>query len=57
MALQEEFEKQGNWLFRYRSILPLIILLIGIILYLRMEIYPEIFFLEENRYDIYYGRV
>lgn len=57
MALQEEFEKQGNWLFRYRSILPLIILLIGIILYLRTEIYPEIFFLAENRYEIYYGRV
>lgn len=31
MALQEEFEKQGNWLFRRRSLLPLVILLSGVI--------------------------
>lgn len=30
MALQEEFETEGNWLFRYRSYLPLIILGIGL---------------------------
>jgi protein-S-isoprenylcysteine O-methyltransferase Ste14 len=30
MALQEEFEKQGNFLFKYRGVLPLIILLVGI---------------------------
>jgi protein-S-isoprenylcysteine O-methyltransferase Ste14 len=30
MALQEEFEKQGNWLFRYRSILPLIIIAVAL---------------------------
>lgn len=30
MALREEFENQGNWLFRWRSYLPL--LLIGVIL-------------------------
>jgi protein-S-isoprenylcysteine O-methyltransferase Ste14 len=29
MALQEEFEKQGNFLFKYRGILPLIILIAG----------------------------
>lgn len=33
MALQEEFEKEGNWLFRYRSYLPLIILGIGLTAY------------------------
>lgn len=31
MALQEELESQGNWLFRYRSLLPLAILPIGIL--------------------------
>lgn len=30
MALQETFEKQGNFLFRYRSFLPLFILVAGI---------------------------
>lgn len=54
MALQEEFEKQGTWLFKYRSYIPLIVLLIGSILYLRTEIYPETFILEETPYEIYY---
>lgn len=57
MALQEELEKQGNWLFKYRSFLPLIILLIGTILYLRTELYPETFFLEETPYEIYFERL
>lgn len=31
MALQEEFEKQGNFLFRYRGVLPIFILVAGLI--------------------------
>lgn len=54
MALQEEFENQGNWLFKYRSYLPLIVLLIGTCLFLRTEIYPETFILKETPYEIYY---
>lgn len=34
MALQEEFELQGNYLFRYRGVLPLAILLPGIFAYI-----------------------
>ena len=30
MALQEELEMQGNWLFRRRSLLPLVILWVGV---------------------------
>ena len=30
MALQEELEMQGNWLFRRRSLLPLVVLLAGV---------------------------
>ena len=33
MALQETFEKQGNWLFKKRSFLPLIIVGMGILWY------------------------
>lgn len=44
MALQEEFEKQGNWLFRYRGILPLIVLLAGLVLFLLTKLYPGAFF-------------
>lgn len=54
MPLQEEFEKQGVWLFRYRSTLPIAILLIGAFLYLRTEIYPGTFFLEDTPYEFYY---
>jgi len=54
MALQEEFEKQGNWLFKYRGTLPLIVLAIGAIVYLRTEIYPETFILKNTPYEIYY---
>lgn len=54
MALQEEFEAQGIWLFKDRSYLPIIALLIGYILYLRTELYPETFILEGTSYEGYY---
>lgn len=54
MALQETLEKQGKWLFRYRGTLPLIFLFIGALLYIRKEIYPEFFILEDTPYEIYY---
>ncbi len=54
MPLIEEFDKQGNWLFRYRGELPLIVVLIGYVLYARTEFYPETFFLEETVYEPYY---
>ncbi|MFA5816332.1 MAG: isoprenylcysteine carboxylmethyltransferase family protein [Bacteroidales bacterium] len=38
MALLEEFEKQGNYLFRYRGILPLIILMAGLGAYIQTEL-------------------
>ncbi|WP_375585652.1 methyltransferase family protein [Cyclobacterium xiamenense] len=34
MALQEEFEAQGNWLFKYRSYIPIVLLLTGLALIL-----------------------
>jgi protein-S-isoprenylcysteine O-methyltransferase Ste14 len=54
MALLEEFEKQGLWLFKHRSLLPLSIFFIATGLYLRTEIYPETFILENTPYEIYY---
>src|SRR5690242_16211615 len=54
MALQEELEKQGQWLFKHRGKIPLVILLIGTILYLRTEAYPETFVLENTPYEPYY---
>jgi len=34
MALQEEFETQGTFLFKYRGILPLIIIVVGLLVFL-----------------------
>ena len=48
MALNEEFEKEGIWLFKYRSLLPIIILVIGTLMFLRTELYPEVFFSARN---------
>lgn len=36
MELVKEFDKQGNWLFKYRGILPLIILGVGLAVYAYM---------------------
>lgn len=54
MALQEELEVQGNWLFKYRSFLPLIILVIGVALHIQAEIYTDTFVLKNTPYEIYY---
>jgi len=56
MALQESLEKQGNWLFKYRGKLPLLLLALVILLFIRTELYPETFILEETPYEVYYER-
>lgn len=54
MAIKEELEKQGNWLFKRRGSLPLIILIMGIFFYSRTELNPSSFILEESIYEPYY---
>ncbi|MFO8065965.1 MAG: isoprenylcysteine carboxylmethyltransferase family protein [Bacteroidales bacterium] len=54
MALLEDFEKQGIWLFRYRGIIPIGVLLIGALLIVYSEFYPETFYLKNSVYEIYY---
>ena len=41
MALQEEFESQGNFLFRYRGNLPLIIVFVGIFVFVFEKLYSR----------------
>lgn len=38
MALKEDMRKQGNWLFKYRSYLPIFIIVIGLGLYILKEL-------------------
>lgn len=40
MALKEQMERQGNWLFRFRGILPLLILGWGVYECLQTELHP-----------------
>ncbi|MFH0756437.1 MAG: isoprenylcysteine carboxylmethyltransferase family protein [Bacteroidota bacterium] len=54
MALQEEFEKRGNWLFRYRGTIPLLILVPGLALFLWRKIHPEPFFPGNQTFETYY---
>ncbi|MDR1974590.1 MAG: isoprenylcysteine carboxylmethyltransferase family protein [Bacteroidales bacterium] len=39
MNLPEAFENQGNWLFQRRSMLPVTILVLGLLVYLREEVH------------------
>lgn len=54
MALQEELESQGNWLFRYRSFLPIAIVLLGWFIYLRRVLHPEEYPLFSSEYEQLY---
>lgn len=51
MALQEEFKVQGDFLFKYRSFLPLIILVVGMAVF----VYTRYFGLEHP--DIWFSQV
>lgn len=55
MALTDQMESQGNWLFKHRGILPLIIFLIGLFLFLKNEANPDKGILEGTPYKIYYN--
>jgi len=48
MALQEELEVQGNYLFKYRSNLPLLIVAMGLIVYIIPKMYPGTFEVHYN---------
>ena len=54
MALEQELERQGNWLFKYRGILPVFIIIVGTAVYIHMKLNPETFFLENTPYETYY---
>ncbi len=54
MLLKDQMEKQGVWLFRFRGILPLIILVLGALVFVWTELHPERYLLEETRWEIYY---
>jgi len=48
MALQEDFEKKGMWLFKHRGSIPFIILFFGILVFFWTEIHPENFWVKSE---------
>jgi len=54
MGLQENLEKQGMWLFRYRSNIPFLILFLGVIVFIYTEIHPGKYFVKNGAIDHYY---
>lgn len=54
MALHEEFEKQGNWLFKYRSYIPLVLLSFAAVLHVRTELHAETLLQNPSPYKGYY---
>jgi len=48
MALTEQMQSQGTWLFKHRGVLPLIIFVIGVALFLKNESSPENWILKEE---------
>ncbi len=54
MLLKNRLEKQGIWLFRFRGVLPLVVLGLGFFEYLQTELHPEHFPLEEAPNEVFY---
>lgn len=54
MILKDEMEKQGNWLFKFRGILPIIILVFCGYKYIQTVLHPEIYLFGGTSYEIYY---
>jgi len=54
MSLRKELERQGNKLFTNRSFLPIFILIVGIVVYFRNEIFPNTFIIELTKYMVFY---
>ncbi len=54
MPLQEEFENQGIWLFRYRGTLPVLIFFIGLGLFLKSEYLNEDLLFYNSEYEFHY---
>ena len=54
MALQEELERQGNWLFKRRGTLPIIIIAIGLAVYLYNKYRSKSILLNDSQYENLY---
>jgi protein-S-isoprenylcysteine O-methyltransferase Ste14 len=54
MALIEEFESRGNWLFKYRSWLPLALLAGGVVMFSFTELNPRASFSKGTSFETLY---
>lgn len=54
MALTDQMERQGHWLFKYRSILPLLIFVLGLYIFIQNEINPSNWVVKQTAYENVY---
>ncbi len=54
MALKSTFRKQGNWLFKYRGSIPLVVLLVGAGMIIYSDLYPETSLIKQTSYERIY---
>lgn len=52
MTLQNYCIKSGNWLFRYRSYIPVVVLFFGFVMFTRIELHPELSFVKNTRLEL-----
>ena len=53
MALVEELELQGKWLFKHRGVLPLLILTLGVLVFVQSELKQDPFFIDKAYYELF----
>ena len=54
MALKSTFRKQGNWLFKYRGSIPLVVLLTGAGMIIYSDLNPETSLIKQTSYERMY---
>ncbi len=54
MALQEDFEKQGMWLFKHRGSISFIILIFGLLVFVWTESHPENYWVKSEGVNEFY---
>jgi protein-S-isoprenylcysteine O-methyltransferase Ste14 len=54
MALQENLEKQGLWLFRYRSNIPFLIIFLGVFVFIYTETKADDYFVKSSAVSDFY---
>ncbi len=54
MILQDYCIKSGNWFFKYRSFIPVFILVLGFVMFARIELYHELSWFNNTPFGFFF---